>query len=535
MRLLAARYENDDESAEVLEMLHDAMIHGISWSYDAFGIDRIEVSIPCKNRLEAYERYSTHLGQRLAVFGSDLARPMSGNIVEVRLEEGNRVRYVARGPGYRMNSRRILRTYPATTSLKNVVENIVYRYMPYANNFNYDHIYTNSVTVGGWAVTKPEGSTPADAMREILSFSDASYRLRDFWLVDEPFNGTALQKFIAWYQPRVTTETASWTVNASDLQGGVQIARSLDGIATSVKIYYGLVTGTITALGTNTVTDSAATFISNNVKSGDIIENKTVGGDATILSVNSETQVTIGGWRPKYSGRFTAYGGTDSGIDSNVNFTTIGAQVGDVLKNDTDSSQGDVTGISTTYSTDDTLDIAASMSGGKANSANERYSLYGSPTVGDEYSIRTAADYNYVEASVTTIDYWEWEYAENQPAMDATQALQYANSLLVDEPQQVEPFTITAPFVRDANGALWPVWEIIAQMGARRSIKIADIFPSVASLAGTVDKLSTFYITSLEYNGDNHSLRVGIDRPDRRLDYRLLRAKILNSAGVGLA
>lgn len=533
-QLLAGRFENDDSGAAPLEIFHNAQIHGVYWSLASFGVDRFELTVPTKNKLDAYERYSTHLGQRMALFSNDIRRPIGGNIVEVTLQAGNRVRYVVQGPGYRMKSTRILRTYPATTSLKNVVENITYRYMPYANNYDYTHIYTNSLTVGGWGVKRPEGSTPAEAIEEICNFSDASYRIRDYWLIDEPFAGTNLQKYTAWYRPRVATAEPSWLVSVSDLQdGGAGLTRSLRDMTTSVKIYYGLVSGTITGLSGSTVTDSAATFIADGVKPGDVIENKTVGGDATIVSVDSETQITIGGWRAKHSRRSTHDGGSTSLIDSFTNFTNIGAQVGDILKNDADKSQGTVTGIATTYETSDTLQISGGMAGpyGTNNGADERYSLYGSPTVGNDYAIRTAADYNYSEAS-TTVDFFEWEYAENQPGMDAAQAEQYANSLLVNDPQQVETVVITSPFIRDAAGALWPLWEVIAQMGDRRVIRIVDLFPNAAALSGVTDRLSTFYITSLEYNGEARSLRVGLDRPDRRLDATLARQKILSSSGI---
>lgn len=210
----------------------------------------------------------------------------------------------------------------------------------------------------------------------------------------------------------------------------------------------------------------------------------------------------------------------------------MGAQIGDIIKNDTDKSTGVVSGISTTYTTNDTLDIVLGMSGGGGtdNSANERYFLYGSPTVGDDYAIRTAADYNAVEANTTTITNWFAEIAVNEPSMDATQAEQYANALLISEPQQVEPFTVGAPRIRNANGSLWPTWEPIAQAG--RSIKIADLYPSAATLDGTADRRTVFYVTSLEYSDSDISLRVTVDAYDRRLDARLRRERIIGSAGL---
>jgi hypothetical protein len=115
--------------------------------------------------------------------------------------------------------------------------------------------------------------------------------------------------------------------------------------------------------------------------------------------------------------------------------------------------------------------------------------------------------------------------------MDATQALQYANSLLVDEPQQVQAFVISSPTIQDATGAKWwPLLEVIARGGGY--IQIADLYPEASLITGGINRRTTFFITSLEYNDNNKTLRVGVDNPDRRLDATLARNKILTSAGI---
>ena len=115
--------------------------------------------------------------------------------------------------------------------------------------------------------------------------------------------------------------------------------------------------------------------------------------------------------------------------------------------------------------------------------------------------------------------------------MDATQAAQYANSLLVEEPQQVQAFVISAPTIRDATGSRWwPLLEVIARGGGY--IQISDLYPEASLITGGTNRRTTFFITSLEYNDSNKTLRVGVDNPDRRLDARLAREKIIGSAGL---
>ncbi|MEN9389315.1 MAG: hypothetical protein RLY61_399 [Candidatus Parcubacteria bacterium] len=51
--------------------------------------------------------------------------------------------------------------------------------------------------------------------------------------------------------------------------------------------------GVNTTATTNLLIDSAATFITNNVATGDIVHNDTDGTAATVVSVDSETQLTL--------------------------------------------------------------------------------------------------------------------------------------------------------------------------------------------------------------------------------------------------
>ena len=78
--------------------------------------------------------------------------------------------------------------------------------------------------------------------------------------------------------------------------------------------------------------------------------------------------------RSKHIGRSTS-GSATTLVDTTVNFTELKVAVNDILKNNTDSSTGTITGIATTTNTDDTLQISGGMFSGatpKANGVNER-------------------------------------------------------------------------------------------------------------------------------------------------------------------
>lgn len=52
-------------------------------------------------------------------------------------------------------------------------------------------------------------------------------------------------------------------------------------------------TGTVTTVTSSKLIDSAGLFITNNIKTGDIVHNDTSSTAATVVSVDSETQLTL--------------------------------------------------------------------------------------------------------------------------------------------------------------------------------------------------------------------------------------------------
>lgn len=197
-------------------------------------------------------------------------------------------------------------------------------------------------------------------------------------------------------------------------------------------------------------------------------------------------------------------------IDTTINFLEEGVKPGDRVTNIDDGSRGVVTAV---FPTTLTLDR---LSGGTDN----RW------TDGDEYSIEMQ-DPQKVSTATTTADYWSVDYATFERDMTETQADQYRDALLNTDPTQRQSFIITSPTIRDGNGGRWPLWEVIAQGGGY--IRINDLYPAAALFTTSTNNITTFFITALDYNYANNTLRVQVDNPDERLDARLRRAQILQS------
>ena len=125
-------------------------------------------------------------------------------------------------------------------------------------------------------------------------------------------------------------------------------------------------------------------------------------------------------------------------------------------------------------------------------------------------------------------DYWASVIRDVQRGMDATQAAQYqqAYSDRFANPVPQAAFTIGAGRIKDGNGARWPLWRMLINPGY---IRINDLFPGLGLFAVTVDNLTTFRITALDYDYKSNTMRVTPDNTDQRIDVILGQV----AAGVG--
>jgi hypothetical protein len=524
MRLYAARYSSSDTSASLIEQFDDVQSCGVDWSVDDFGVTRIEITIKANGPYDAFDRYSNHHGQRLALYTEDLKQPVSGRIYEVEWLAGDLIKYIAYGPNFDMERAYIVKRFVSTDTITSAITYIASK-IPVCNS-DTSKIVTNATTLDGWNPKFPAGSYPSEAIPDLLDMSDSSNRLYDFRMIDEPLSGTSLKQYTPHYTYRNSAASPDWVISREDLSaGGLRLSRNIQDFANIVRVWYGVVEGTSTAVTATSMTDAAATFISDGVKPGDTITNLTKGGRTKIVTVDSETKVTHEGWRPKQRGVATG-GSTTTLDDTEADFIVDGIIVGDILTNLLDSSIvatdgiGTITGVAATQ-----LTIAGTMSGGKSNNATERYEISGPMVATDTYSIKTAAQTKFAEYQIDNGTLWDKELAVYESGMNETQARQYAKALATVNPQQYQSFVISAPFIRDGNGARRNLLDMLSYGGGY--IQISDLYPSAAQFSNALNSLTTFWITSMSYDYATNKLTVDVDTLSRRLDARLRRAKIL--------
>lgn len=459
-RLLASRWDGTlgSEAKQPDTAFGNPEGIGIRWNIYEFGTQRIELIIKARNRDDAYDRYKNHLGQRIGVYSHWAYQPITGFVTSVDMMGANRVRYVAKGPIARMESELDTNVYASATTLggaSGAIATILSNMDTRIDDTTTTNIATNTATLFGTNPQFPEGTKPAKFIKEVLSLSDTSYNIYDFWLVDQPFLGTSTQLWTPYYQPRSSSASIDWQVNQSDI-ADLRLSRNVDETVTDAHVYYARITATHDG-----------------------------GNNLAYLS------------------------------DASEDFLAAGITAGDSIINVTDGSRGQVESVTTTTV------VPGSMSGGTDNDFDD----------GDFCSIEMKNVQNASDAT-TTATYWKNEVAIFERQFIAGHATRYANSLLHPDAVQVQAFTVTSPTIRDGSGGRWPLWEPIAQGGGY--IRVNNLFPASSLFSTSQDDLTTFFITSLDYDNATNTLRVGVDSPDKRLDARLRRAGIINSELVNV-
>lgn len=587
---------------------------GIRWNVERYGLQRLEFTIKARSREDLYDRLNNHLGHRVGVIGSAVYKPITGFVTGVEPLGGYRLRYVAKGP-YVWLLRDLVNTIYTTAGQISANLQTLLTNNCEATGANYDNIASNTTTLGGYQNRYPEGSYPGDIITAWLNKSDSSSNIYDFWLVDNPLDGLAVQEWIPHYAARSSTASINWQVDRNDLSRLTQ-SRDINALRTNVTVYYGTIDGTHDGPskgnsfagthdgGNNSadLIDTGENFEEKGVKRGDAVHNTDDNSSAVVASLSTDTNPNdtivfqgdglTGGTDNDFDtgdnytiethtriGEHDGGNNSDELIDSSEDFTVTNIVMsGDKVENLTDGSSAVVERVD--EAAVDTIYFVSGLSGGTDDDfdTNDKYvitlqkAVFDStadfradgvkpgdrvanitdvsrgivvqvlPTMlildglsggvdnrfdaSDAYSVEMQ-DPQFSSNDSITADYWSVDVAEFESSMTETQANQYRTALLNTDPTQRQSFVVTAPTIRDGSGVRWPLWEVIAQGGGY--IRINDLYPASALFGTSLDTLSTFFITALDYDYKSNALRVQVDNPDARLDARLRRAQILDS------
>lgn len=371
-RLFASRYSivPAKSNPELLETFDGIEKLGIRWSLEGHGIERIELTMPARNRNDFYDRLENHHGQRIAIYPDYLIRPMSGFVSEVQADGFNRVKYIVKGPAWRLENLLDTTVYDLTPPIREVLISTLTNYAPIIDDTNFSNLEANSASLAGWQPKFPEGNYPTEIIGEMVEKRDDVGNVFDFWIQDQPFSGVSLRDFEAYYKSRNTLLGADWIVSLSDL-GDISLARDINDLVTNSYVYYGTLVGTISAVTSYNVflpnlegeLSGTSLVLNSGIVPGDKVTNITRNFSTKVLDVSFSTSRLITEL-PSNVASGTATGGSATTLqDTAANFVTDGVLVGDVVVNSED------------------MDLSGTATGGSATTLQDSGAAFGTDGV----------------------------------------------------------------------------------------------------------------------------------------------------------
>lgn len=468
MRLFANIYEPPadfgllNSTTKPVERLTDVADVGIRWALPG-GIQRFEVTVHSKSKMEAFHRYKWHLGYRLVVYDTYCDRPIAdGQIFEI-MPNGRVVTYICAGYWERtyddLYTLADMSGITASTATSAVIKDILTDAVS-IDDAEQGEIEASGVNIGGWTPDERVGTPAGDAITQLASMGNSSDEPMYFWFRLPTFDGTVPRRplpvlrsdTLTGLAGKGTSVAADWIVPKEALtQDGMTISRHLFDLKTNVAIGYHRLSGTHTAIASSNIqlTDSTATFPASGVGVGDTVVNITDGSYGQVASISGDTQLLV----------TDLIGGTDNDFDLNDRYAII-------MKN----PQWTAT----------------------ATQANNRY--------------------------------WARMYREIRPEFDATQAAQYRDTLMAvyGRPVLQQAFVLSGPFIYGSGGGKFPLWRVIAENGG--IMRLRDFYPDQELFNFSLDRERTFRIVAMDYTYSDNRLRVVPDSRDARLDILLAQA-----------
>lgn len=285
-KLFAGRFSYSNTFSALLEQFPDMVNAGFRFNPEFGGLIRGELTVKAKSKFDIYDRRTNHPGQRIAFYSSWIHRPISGYIATVEESGANTVTYIIKGPSWRLEAELDTTAYATGTTISSAIQTILTDHAPHISS-DYTNILTNATTLGGWQPKTPQGTRAIDAIKELVNKSDSSNNRYFFYLLDEPFNGTSLGQYVAYYNKVDPNAAINWQVNRKDLRS-IRPSTSITGRVTNADVYYGTVIFTASGGSTTTAT-SATNLITLGLKPGDRFSNITNGENATIVTVTAGT------------------------------------------------------------------------------------------------------------------------------------------------------------------------------------------------------------------------------------------------------
>lgn len=297
-RLLAARYDDPNYAGAGISEAFDSPANvGIRWALPG-GVRRIELTVKAHSKYDAYERYVSHQGHRIALYDNLCDRYIGSQVYEV-VKDGIHVSYLCTGPWKRTYDKQYTvsdmgdLTIP-TDDINVVVKDILDDQVD-VDSGDTTNVSDSGVNIGAWSPDR-RGiyALAGEAINELYKVGDSSNNPTDFYFVDQRFNGEQMQAPDAYLKSRSTTADPDWVFSIEDLApDGLTLARHIWDLRRQVVIGFGRLTGDDDGVGNAAVlTDTGGVDFRSYVTIGDTVLNYTQ-DELFTVSVVAQTVLTF--------------------------------------------------------------------------------------------------------------------------------------------------------------------------------------------------------------------------------------------------
>ena len=207
-----------------------------------------------KSRLDAYERYRTHHGQRLVIADNLSNQPVAaGRIYEIE-PDGRWVHYIAAGVWQEHERELDVSSYTSTTETDDVIKTALSDHVDPVSTDTSNVDATGTDIGTEWTTRASTGGIYTSRLiTELLEMSDSSGNIWDYWCIEAPFDGIGINKPIPYLKARSESAAIDWQVRLADLSGKT-LVRHIWNLTRDITTYYGA-TPTATAGSTSAETD----------------------------------------------------------------------------------------------------------------------------------------------------------------------------------------------------------------------------------------------------------------------------------------
>lgn len=201
-------------------------------------LQRLEWTERKASSYQAFAALTDDLGRRVALIDSMMNVIVDGWIYEAE-KDGLQVNYVASGAWRRHEDQLDTTTYTATDSIDTVVQTILTDHVPAVSSDQTQVVGSGTAVNLGFETRPVTGSTPAELIEELITHSDSSFNIYDYWIQSIiRLTGSSLELPRAFLKTRGVGSTVEYELHRSDLRDDPRTSRALWDLATRTTVYY---------------------------------------------------------------------------------------------------------------------------------------------------------------------------------------------------------------------------------------------------------------------------------------------------------